>query len=287
MGAGALGCLFGALIQLAGFDVIFVARGKQLDALRKGLRVSGLIDEKLKIYAVSKPENADVTFVTVKAYDTESAAKVLSTVDPGVVCSLQNGVGNEEILQKYCKRVVGGVTSYAANLKEFGHVVYAGKGYTYIGDMSGEINSDVIKVAEILRDAKIRVEVVKDIKFRIWVKAAVNAVINPITALCRVKNGTILKNKDLWELAECVAKECAEVMQMMGYKFDVISEVRKVVEMTAENRSSMLQDVERGKRTEIDFINWAFVEKGKEFGVECKVNEVLTRLVRGIEVGST
>ncbi len=287
MGAGALGCLFGALIQLAGYDVVYVARGKQLDALRKGLRVSGLIEEELKVYATNKPEDADVTFVTVKAYDTEGAARALAKVDPGIVCSLQNGIGNEEILQKYCKRVVGGVTSYAANLKEYGHVIYAGEGYTYVGDLSGEISDDAVKIAEVLKGAGIRVEVVNDIKFRIWVKAAVNAAINPITALCRVKNGMIVKSKDLWKLAEYVAKECEEVMRRMGYEFDVAGEVRRVAEMTAENRSSMLQDVERGKRTEIDFINWAFVERGRELGVECRVNEVLTRLVRGIEVGSS
>ncbi len=281
MGAGALGSLIGALIQLSGFEVVFVARGKQLDALRRGLKVSGLIDAELDVYATNRPEDASITFVTVKAYDTEKAAKMLSSVNPGVVCSLQNGIGNEEILQRYCSRVVGGVTSYAANLADFGHVVYAGEGYTYVGGLNDREDAEL--VAKVLRKAKMRVEVVDDIEFRIWAKAVVNAAINPITAICRVRNGEVVRNEFLWSVARAVAGECRMVMKRMGYEFDAEKEVRRVAEMTAENRSSMLQDFEKGRRTEIEFINGAIVRKGRELGVGCPVNETLLNLVRGME----
>ncbi|AIG98695.1 ketopantoate reductase family protein [Archaeoglobus fulgidus] len=285
MGAGALGSLVGALIQLAGYDVIFVARGKQLEALKNGLRVSGLKNAELKVYCTSQPEDADITFVTVKAYDTETVAKKLAEVDAGVVCSLQNGVGNEEILAKYCRKVLGGVTTYGANLKDYGHVVYAGEGYTYVGEMDGRVSGEAEMVADVLRDAGIRAEAVEDIEFRIWAKAVVNAAINPITAICRVKNGEVVRNPHLWEVARAVADEGRQVMARMGYEFDAASEVRKVAEMTAENRSSMLQDLERGKRTEVEFINGAIVKKGEEFGIDCAVNRTLLNLVRGVESG--
>jgi len=171
MGAGALGSLVGSLIQTAGYEVIFVARGKQLLALKKGLRVSGLKEFEISVYCTDKPEDADITFVTVKAYDTESAAKRLAEVDAGVVCSLQNGVGNEEILSEYCKRVLGGVTTYGANLKDYGHVVYAGEGYTYIGEMDGSLSKEAEMVVDVLKNSGIRAEVVRDIEFRIWMKA--------------------------------------------------------------------------------------------------------------------
>lgn len=287
MGAGALGSLVGALMQLSGFDVVFVARGKQLSALKGGLRVSGLIQTELDVYATRKPENADITFVTVKAYDTKAAAKELAEVDPGIVCSLQNGVGNEEILQKYCDKVLGGVTSYAANLADYGHVVYAGEGFTYVGELDGRMSNEAVEVAEVLRKAGMRAEAVSDIHFRIWAKAVINAAINPITALCRVKNGMVVENENLWRVAEAVALEGREVMLRMGYDFDAVSEVRKVAEMTAENRSSMLQDVERERRTEIDFINGAIVRKGMELGINCPVNETLLYLIRGVESGSS
>ncbi|MEM0352910.1 MAG: 2-dehydropantoate 2-reductase N-terminal domain-containing protein, partial [Archaeoglobaceae archaeon] len=120
MGAGALGSLIGGLLQMSGKDVVFVARGKQLEALRKKLVITGLIHAELSVKAVEKPVNADVTFFTVKAYDSNVAAKALSEVDPGIVCTLQNGIGVEDILRKHVKRVVRGVTSYGANLADYG-----------------------------------------------------------------------------------------------------------------------------------------------------------------------
>jgi len=285
MGAGALGSLVGSLIQTAGYEVIFVARGKQLLALKKGLRVSGLKEFEISVYCTDKPEDADITFVTVKAYDTESAAKRLAEVDAGVVCSLQNGVGNEEILSEYCKRVLGGVTTYGANLKDYGHVVYAGEGYTYIGEMDGSLSKEAEMVVDVLKNSGIRAEVVRDIEFRIWMKAVINAAINPITAICKVRNGEVVRNPYLWEVAKAVAEEGREVMAKMGYEFDAVAEVRRVAEMTAENKSSMLQDLERGKRTEVEFINGAIVKKGEEFGIDCPTNKTLLNLVRGVESG--
>ena len=285
MGAGALGSLVGSLIQTAGYEVIFVARGKQLLALKKGLRVSGLKEFEISVYCTDKPEDADITFVTVKAYDTESAAKRLAEVDAGVVCSLQNGVGNEEILSEYCKRVLGGVTTYGANLKDYGHVVYAGEGYTYIGEMDGSVSKEAEMVVDVLKNSGIRAEVVRDIEFRIWMKAVINAAINPITAICKVRNGEVVRNPYLWEVAKAVAEEGREVMAKMGYEFDAVAEVRRVAEMTAENKSSMLQDLERGKRTEVEFINGAIVKKGEEFGIDCPTNKTLLNLVRGVESG--
>jgi len=285
MGAGALGSLFGALLQIAGFDVIFVARGKQYEALKRSLKISGLISAELKVNVIREPMDADITFVTVKAYDTENAAKQLSSVNPGIVCSLQNGIGNEEILMKYCKRVLGGVTSYGANLVEYGHINYAGEGYTFVGELNGEVSEGAKLVAEVLSKADIRAQAVDDIVFRIWAKAVINAAINPITALCRVRNGEIVKNPNLWGVAEKIAVEGQRVMEKMGFQFDAPNEVRKVAEMTANNRSSMLQDIEKGKRTEIDYINGAIVKKGEELGVKCTVNEVLWRLVKGVEHG--
>uniref|UniRef100_A0A7C3MF19 2-dehydropantoate 2-reductase n=1 Tax=Archaeoglobus fulgidus TaxID=2234 RepID=A0A7C3MF19_ARCFL len=285
MGAGALGSLVGSLIQIAGYEVIFVARGKQLLALKKGLRVSGLKEFEISVYCTDKPEDADITFVTVKAYDTESAAKRLAEVDAGVVCSLQNGVGNEEILSEYCKRVLGGVTTYGANLKDYGHVVYAGEGYTYIGEMDGSVSKEAEMVVDVLKNSGIRAEVVRDIEFRIWMKAVINAAINPITAICKVRNGEVVRNPYLWEVAKAVAEEGREVMAKMGYEFDAVAEVRRVAEMTAENKSSMLQDLERGKRTEVEFINGAIVKKGEEFGIDCPTNKTLLNLVRGVESG--
>ena len=284
MGAGALGCLFGYLIQRAGYDVIFVARGKQLEALRKGLKISGLLEDEVKVHATDKPRDADVTFVTVKAYDTETAAKALSNVDCGVVCSLQNGIGNEEILMKYLDRVLGGVTTYASNLLDYGHVVYAGKGETFIGRLDGVVDEDVQIVVDVLRNSGIEAKAVRDIGRRIWLKAVINSVINPITAICRCRNGKILELPELWYLAKKVAREGEEVMKALGFKVpDVAEMVKEVAIASKDNRSSMLQDIERGKRTEVDFINGAIVRVAEELGIEVPYNRSLLMLVKGVE----
>ncbi len=284
MGAGALGCLFGYFIQKAGYDVIFVARGEQFKALKRGLRISGIIEDEVDVKVSDKPEDADVTFVTVKAYDTEAVAKKLANVNCGIVCSLQNGIGNEEILAMYLDRVLGGVTTYASNLVEYGHIEFTGEGKTFIGDLSGEITEDVLTVVELLKNSKINAEAVTDIRKRIWLKAVINSAINPITAVCRVRNGKVVEIPEFWNVAKKIASEGEEVMRMLGFDVENVAEiVRDVAERTRNNRSSMLQDIERGKRTEIDFINGAIVRTAEELGIDVPFNRLMYWLVKGVE----
>ncbi|MEM2726846.1 MAG: ketopantoate reductase family protein [Archaeoglobaceae archaeon] len=278
MGAGAIGSLLGALIQLSGYDVVFVARGKQLEALKKKLTVSGLLNTELKVRAVEKPENAELTLFTVKAYDTEEAGKALSRVDAGIVCTVQNGVGVERILKKYVEKVVRGVTSYGANLLDFGHVVYAGEGIIYLPD--DKLGKEVWRI---LSKTNLNIELVRDIEYRIWAKAVINSAINPLTAICKVRNGKIVENEYLWNLAVQIAQEGENLMKKIGYDFDAVTEVKRVAIATAKNRSSMLQDVERGEMTEIDYINGAIIDRSKEFGLKCPANEFVYTLVKGIE----
>ncbi len=280
MGSGALGSLIGGLLQMAGKEVVFVARGKQLEALKDKLVITGLIEAELKVKAIEAPMDADLTFFTVKAYDTRSAGEVLSKVNPGIVCTLQNGIGVEKILREYFERVVRGVTSYGANLADYGKVVYAGKGVVYLPRQE-----DAKFVAKVLKDASFNVEIVEDMDFRVWAKAVVNSVINPLTAICKVPNGFVAENENLKKIAEKIAKEGEALMRKLGYEFNAVEEVFKVAKMTAKNKSSMLQDVLRGKRTEVDFINGAIVEKCKELGIDCPYNEMLWKLVKGIEDG--
>lgn len=282
MGAGALGCLYGYILQKK-FEVTFVARGKQLEALKKGLKVTGIVEDFVKVKVVDKPCEADVTFVTVKSYDTEEVAKALSKVDCGIVVSLQNGVGNEEILMNYLEKVLGGVTTYASNLVDYGWIEFAGVGETFIGEMSGEISKDVIRVVNILKSAGIKAYAVRDIVKRKWVKAVINSVINPLTAILGVRNGRILEIEALWELALKVLREGEAVLKSMGFGDDLEGILRDVILKTAKNKSSMLQDIERGKRTEIDFINGAIVRKAEEFGFDTPYNRTLLLLVKSLE----
>ena len=283
MGAGALGCLFGYFLLEGGYDVIFVARGKQYEALKEnGLRITGIEEGTFRVNAVKKPENSDLVFLTVKAYDTLNAARMLRNVKFRAVCSLQNGVGNEEILAEFFENVVGGVTTYGANIAEPGKVVYAGKGRTILGNYRGDY-AEVFH--EVLSNCGVEAEISEKIEEKIWEKASINAVINPLTAICRVKNGKIVEIPELWELAEKTGKECERILAEMGYRIDVVGMVREVALKTSENRSSMLQDIEKGRRTEVEFINGAFVKAGEKLGIDPVCNRILLKLVRGIELG--
>ena len=284
-GAGALGSLVGYMIQKAGYDVVFIARGKQLDALSKKLVVKGLINDEIAVDVRSKPVDADITFLTVKAYDTEAAAKSLAKVNCGVVCSLQNGVGNEEILLKYVRDVVGGVTTYGANLIDYGVVEFAGIGKTFVGDFGKKSNAK--KVAKVLNDSGMETEIVEDISRRIWVKAVINAAINPITAICSVRNGKVVEIAELWKLASALAKEGEEVMKGLGFDVkenELVNAVKDVALKTKNNKSSMLQDLEKRKKTEIEYINGAIVKAGKKLGIDVVANETILNLIRGIEI---
>ncbi len=283
MGAGAIGSLFGALIQLSGFSVHYVARGRQLEALKEnGLTITGLIEGHLRVDVSNRPEEADLTIVAVKAYDTEGAAKMLSEVDCGITFTIQNGIGNVEILSKYLERVVGGVTTYGANLVGPGIVNYAGKGVVYAGN-DGYASEEAKFVKRVLEKG-FNCELVDDISFRIWSKAIVNAAINPLTAICRVRNGKIVEVEELWSIAKAVVKEGVEVLKKIGLpETDFIEMVRDVATKTSKNRSSMLQDVENGKKTEIDFINGEIVRRAEELGLEAPTNKILLKLVKGVE----
>ncbi len=278
-GAGAIGCLFGYMLQKAGYDVIFIARGRQLDALKKGLKITGLVDDEIEINVCGKACKADLTFVTVKSYDTAVAARELEG-RTAIVCSVQNGIGNEDILAEKIDCVVGGVTTYAANIVEYGKICYTGKGVTFLGDWKGEGEKTV---AEILKRAKMNVEIEENIRRKKWEKAIVNSVINPLTALLRIENGKIVEIEEIWSIAQTIAREGERVMKAMGYDFDAVSAVREVAIKTAKNRSSMLQDVEKCRKTEIEAITGEIVRKAEKLNISTPVNELMLRLVRGLE----
>jgi len=282
MGAGALGCLYGYLLQKR-YDVTFVARGNQFRALKRGLRITGLVEDFVNVRVLDKPCNADLTLVTVKSYDTYEVAKLLSRVECGIVVSLQNGIGNEEILMRFLKRVLGGVTTYASNLVDYGWIEFAGVGETFIGDLSGEMVDDVFEIVGIMRECGINAHAVDNIYERKWIKNVINSVVNPITAILKVRNGVLIEIEEIWNLALEVLREGEEVLRGMGFEVELEDTLRDVILKTAMNRSSMLQDVERGRRTEIDFINGAIVKKAEELGIDVPYNRALICIVKAME----
>ena len=291
-GAGSLGSLLGGLLARA-HDVTLVGREPHVAAVRSdGLRITGV--EALDVAPAATTDatgaSADLALVTVKAYDTEVAARTLATGDYGAVCSLQNGMGNEETLAGAVDApVLAGTATYGARLVDPGHVEWTGRGTITLGAWRpADDVATAERIAAAFRAADLDAEATPDVRRRLWEKLAVNAAINPVTALAGVENGALTADP-LADLARTAAVETARVARADGTDLDeetATAAVATVARETARNRSSMLQDVTRGRRTEIDAINGYVVGRAAATGESVPVNRTLAALIRGWERGA-
>jgi 2-dehydropantoate 2-reductase len=285
LGAGSLGSLVGGLCARE-HRVTLVGRDPHIGAVRdSGLHVGGGFDFTVHPAArTDPPPTADLALVTVKAFDTEAAARDLADCDLDAVCSLQNGLGNEEVLAAHLDGVLAGTCTYGARLVEPGRVECTGIGETALGAPDGGDSARAERAGRALRAAGIETAVADDMPRRRWEKLAINAGINPTTALARVPNGA-LNNGPLAGIAREAARETARVAREQGVDLGdeaAVAALDGVVEATAANTSSMLQDVAAGRRTEIDAINGAVLDRA---GRPVPVNRTLASLVRAWEAG--
>ena len=288
-GAGAIGSLLGGLLS-RGNDVTIVGRKAHVDAVnRRGLRISGLTA--LLAWPTAATEvpvgDFDAIFVTTKAYDTADAVASLRAFwRRSTFVTLQNGLGNAEAFSAKADRVVAGTTTQGVTFVAPGEVVHAGPGDTVVGPVKGVARGDVQPIADALTAAGISTTVTDDVRRELWAKAVVNAAINPLTALLRRPNGFLLQEADLRALVTHLAKEGAAAARAVGLDLDPESTAARAAEVaarTATNRSSMLQDVEQRRRTEIDAITGAILQAGGSMGLRLDYNRMVLGLIRGIE----
>ncbi len=283
-GAGATGSVFAA--RLAGaHSVRVVARGERLRAIRRdGLRVRGATEATVRIPASSEVEGPEPDFalVTVKSGDTGAAARALAGFRRTTLVSLQNGLGNEETLAATGLPVVGAVSNNGATLEASGRVFHAGFGPVLLGRFQGDGRLD--RLRSCLRDAGFPAQVVPDIRIPLWEKAILNAAANPLTALLGLRTGRLLEDPGVREIARRIVAEATRVAREEGVRAGAVWEtLEAVVRATAGNRSSMLQDLERGRRTEIEAINGEIVARAN-FPVPW--NRLMLRLVRAQPVAT-
>jgi 2-dehydropantoate 2-reductase len=291
-GAGSLGSLLGGVLART-HDVTLVGRDPHVRTVREsGLRVEGELSLTVQpAAATAVPDGRyDLALVTVKAGDTDVAARELGAASAGAdgglgaVWSLQNGLGNEERLaaELSCP-VLAGTCTYGARLVEPGVVRCTGVGEVTVGPLAGGESRLAKSVGEAASAAGVETAVATDMPRRLWEKLAVNAGINAVTALARVDNGALVDGPAS-ETARAAAREAARVAaRAAGVDLDpdgVAEQVTDVAETTAANVSSMRADVEAGRPTEIDAINGAVVDRADE---SVPVNETLTALVRAWE----
>ncbi|HSV96232.1 MAG TPA: 2-dehydropantoate 2-reductase [Spirochaetota bacterium] len=292
VGGGAVGSLFAAFFHSAEVEFTLYEKDPVLArAMAGGLTVNmpdGEISFRPDIASIPAiVAGCDIVFIFVKSYSTDDAMRDITPVlkDSTLVVTLQNGIGNREIVERHlpAERVVCGSLTIGATRIDATTVSYGGTGSVVIG---GSDPGAVGAVQALLELAGVPVETQGRPDEVIWRKAVINAAINPIGALLEIPNGGILESPDALVLQEAVVDECAAVAASRGIAIDAreLNEAtRDVCRKTAANLCSMLQDLRAGRRTEIDSINGAMARFGREAGIAAPYNEALFRLVRARE----
>lgn len=298
VGPGAMGCLFAGLLAESGQDDLWLLdkTKHRADKINEnGIIIEGIGGKRnIRVKATSLPDEiqyADLILVCVKSYDTFDAVRSIDQIvkDNSIILTLQNGLTNIDVISKAINKgkIIAGITSHGATMLDIGHIKHAGLGDTVIGKISPDVSDqEVGQIAEMFNRAKIHTIISDNIYNFIWGKLIINASINPITAITRLKNGELLKYEETRELIKMVAEESVKIAIALGVVLpynNAITAIESVCKMTAENVSSMLQDILNHKRTEIDAINGAIVEKGRELNIDTPINKVLTCLVKAIE----
>lgn len=291
VGSGAMALLFGSRLAAADHNVtLFGTWPEGIEAVNKfGIRIAG---DQIRdgfpargMTDLSKIPPVKLALFLVKSWQTERAAKQLVQVlDPeGIVLTLQNGLGNLEVLGKILgdKRAAQGVTTYGATLIGPGVVRPGGEGI-----ISVQTRPELDPLIQCLKQSGFSIQKVEDLSKLVWSKLIINVAINPITALLNVKNGQLLDNKSSKELMSLAAREASDVARVLGIELgyeDPVSAAKAVAAATAENISSMLQDIRRGATTEIDALCGAVVRVGRSVNVKTPVNEIMLLLIQARE----
>ncbi len=291
LGAGAMGCLLASYLCEQNEVWLIDSWQDQIDIIaRSGLRRE--CDGKQTLHhplATHEPEAAadcDTVLVLVKSHQTGWAAEQAKSLRAGLVITLQNGIGNADILAQSLgkQRVSQGVTSLGATLLGPGIVRHAGMGSTVFANTSDYAALNAL--VQCFNACGLPAELSNSLDSVLWGKLIVNVGINALTALLRVPNGRLAEIPEARVILEQAVAEAVAVAAAQGIALpyaNAVEHVLSVAHATAGNRSSMLQDVLRGSPSEIAMINGAVLRAGRELGLATPVNELLTNLVAALD----
>ena len=295
IGCGAVGSLFAAHLARAAEAEVFaydLARDHVAAINRTGLHLSGEADFTAKLTATTNPKDlprCDYGIVATQSIHTRSASEQVAPLfdEASAVCSVQNGVGNEEILAEHVKYVIRGTTFPAGHILEPGHVGYDIKGDTWIGPF--EPTQTPMKMVEelagLLTRAGMNTIALADARGAQWTKLIFNAGTNPVGALTGLHHGAATFFAPTGELFEALIDEGLAVARALGIELhnDPKALVLKAANAPGKHKASMLQDVLAHRQTEVDFMNGAIVQWGEKLGVPTPLNRALWALVKGLE----
>nr|MDP2190015.1 2-dehydropantoate 2-reductase [Rhodoferax sp.] len=289
MGAGAVGCYYGGMLARAGHEVVLIARPQHVEAIAKdGLRMETTsFDEHVRLAASSEPgavQGANLVLFCVKSTDTESAgAQIQAHLAPdALVLCLQNGVDNADRLRTVLTgtAVAAAVVYVATEMGGPGHVRHHGRGELVIEPSRA---SEV--VAQALIAAGVPTEISSNVRGALWAKLILNCAYNAVSAIAQLPYGKTVAGAGIKDVMRDVVAECLAVAQAEGVQVtgDVDAAIRKIAETMPSQYSSTAQDLARGKRSEIDYLNGLIVQRGEALGVATPANRVLWALVKLME----
>ena len=288
LGAGSLGRLLGAMLPAGG--IAFIARPGEPTGASVDYRFRPFEgpESQVRIPFLQPGDEPELILVTTKAGDTlDAVAGVINqfAIDTPILL-FQNGLGIQQAVAKRWpeRPILAASTTEGANRPESGLLVHAGTGDTWVGPMTSPAKATVRKAVTMLATSGLNIHPETDIVQRLWQKLIINAGINPYTAILDCPNGKIL-DAPLYQ--STIDQLCLELSQLMDAAVrirqtpDALRErIEQVARNTAGNTSSMRADVQRGRQTEIDFINGYVAKLGKELGIETPVNQMLTERVQ-------
>ena len=298
LGAGAMGSVIGGLLAKAGNEVTLIDVSKPtIDAINaNGLRIedkAGVV-ENIRLKASDQPNSVgvvDLLLVFVKCYHTEAAVtNALPMVGSHTtVLSLQNGWGNGPRIAKIVGegKLLLGVCYHSATVVAPGQVLHAGKGMTFIGEMNGKMTERLARVANQFISAGMEVTSTPSVLKEIWSKLALNVCTLPTSALLRFYAPQLVQHDAMLDLMRSLLREVVAVARAQGIALDFDERweaITGLLKRCGPNaKSSMLQDVENGRRTEIDVINAAIVEAGQRLSIATPYNDAMVKMTKSLE----
>jgi 2-dehydropantoate 2-reductase len=295
VGCGAIGSIFGAhLAQLDDVEVhAYDVWAQHAQAIsERGLRISGAADFTVRLHATSDAKElprCDFGIVATKSTHTRQAIEQTAQVfgDASAVCSVQNGVGNEEILARHVRFVIRGTTFPAGHIVEPGHAGFDINGDTWIGpfEQTNTPYARVEQLAGLLNRAGMRTIPLQDARGAQWTKLIFNASTNPVGALTLLHHGAATRFAPTNELFNALIAEGEAVAKALGIQLhgDPRAMVQKGANAPGKHKASMLQDILAKRQTEVDFMNGAIAERGAELGIPTPLNRAMWQLIKGLE----
>ena len=292
VGAGAVGGYFGGLLARGGAPVVMIGRPAFVEAVKKGgLFLDTLqFQESVRVEAsteLSAVRGAEIVLFCVKTTDNATTARALAPLlAPGaLVLSMQNGVDNVEQIRAAAAKIdaLPAVVYVAASVPEPGRVKHVGRGDLVVGPENERTN----KIAALFLRASVPCRISENIEGELWTKLIWNCALNAVSALGRAKYGSIASSPDAWKVVEMAVYEVLAVARAAGIHPPGLEDPKaalagalKIATQMAEALSSTGQDLNRGKRTEIDSLNGYISRRGAELGVPTPVNHALFALVK-------